>query len=61
MIPQLWEALFCPVHGMLRPANWVFIAPALTGVGFYLRSALHAFVNSASVRHFENLRRMGVL
>lgn len=58
---QLFEFFFCPQHGLLRPANWMLIGPALVGVGVYLRSALYYVVNSAAVKHFEHLRRTGVL
>lgn len=58
---QLWEALFCPVHGILRPANWVFIGPALAGLGTQARALVYYVVNSAAVKHFEHLRRTGVI
>jgi hypothetical protein len=36
MIRDLYEALFCPVHGLITP-NIVLIGPAITGIGLYIR------------------------
>lgn len=35
---QIYEFLFCPIHGILRPANWIFIAPGAAGAIGYGRN-----------------------
>ena len=47
---QLYEFFLCPVHGILRPANWIFIGPgavAAIGYGRILAEKLLAGVRQA--------------
>ena len=47
---QLYEFFLCPVHGILRPANWIFIGPgaaATIGYGRILVEKLLAGVRQA--------------
>lgn len=37
---ELFETLFCPVHGLLRPANWLLVMPAISGGIVYGRRAI---------------------
>lgn len=57
----MFEFLFCPVHGVLRPANWPLILPTLIQLRNSARGLLVYVYSSAMVRHVEHLRRTGVL
>jgi hypothetical protein len=54
MISQLWEFLFCPVHGVFAPANWQAINLALISSREFI-TALYL-----NYRHIR-LRNLGVL
>ena len=35
MLQVIYEGLFCPIHGLFRPANWIFLGPGMAaGIGY---------------------------
>lgn len=44
----IYEALFCPMHGLLMPANWPMVAIAVASVKSFF-----------AVRRFNHVRRNG--
>ena len=35
MLQGIYELFFCPIHGLFRPANWIFLGPgAAAAIGY---------------------------
>jgi hypothetical protein len=35
VLQAIYEGLFCPIHGLFRPANWIFLGPGMAaGIGY---------------------------
>jgi hypothetical protein len=55
----MFELFFCPVHGILRPANWPFIGaaiPMLRMSYFSVRDYISALIKNY---RFNQLRKNG--
>jgi hypothetical protein len=42
---DIFEWFFCPVHGLFRPDNWVFIPLAISGGLYAVKSCWYKVVN----------------